>query len=185
MATQAEICPICGEGHLHARVGEQAVDYRGQHGQIAFHYAECDACGSEQANAAQLRDNKRAMTAFKKLVDGLLSGAEIRELREELGISQADAARVFGGGPVAFAKYEADDVVQSEAMDKLLRLALAVPDAWRWLSERADLPLGASVSKVVTWTRAEITILADKMQPRPHLRVVDESFLDSDNRRYG
>ena len=37
MATQAEICPICGEGHLHARVGEQAVDYRGQHGQIAFH----------------------------------------------------------------------------------------------------------------------------------------------------
>lgn len=185
MATQAEICPICGEGHLHARMGVQTVDYRGQSGQIAFHYTECDACGSEQANAAQSRDNKRVMIAFKKQVDGLLSGAEIRALREALGITQADAARVFGGGPVAFAKYEADDVAQSEAMDKLLRLVLEVPDAWRWLSERAGLPLGARVPEVVTWTRAEITILADRMQLRPHLRVVDESFLDSDNRRYG
>ncbi|SEJ06539.1 HTH-type transcriptional regulator / antitoxin MqsA [Azotobacter beijerinckii] len=179
MATQAEICPICGEGHLHAQVGEQVVDYRGQSSQIAFHYAECDACGSEQAGAAQLRDNKRAMTAFKKQVDGLLSGTEIRALREELGITQADAARVFGGGPVAFAKYEANDVAQSEAMDKLLRLALEVLDARRWLFERAGLPLGDSA-----WRRVEVAVPAGRDKQRAHLRVVAQSCFDADDYRY-
>ncbi len=176
MATQAETCPICGEGHLHARMGTQAVDYRGQSGQIAFHYAECDACGSEQAGAVQLRDNKRAMTAFKKQVDSLLSGDEIRALREKLGITQADAARAFGGGPVAFAKYEADDVAQSESMDKLLRLALEVPDAWRWLSERAGLPLQG-----FAWKRAEGAVPAGSEKQRLHLRVVAQSCFDVAN----
>lgn len=36
---------------------------------------------------------------------------------------------MFGGGPVAFSKYESDDVMQSDAMDKLLRLAAEVPAA--------------------------------------------------------
>lgn len=35
---------------------------------------------------------------------------------------------MFSGGLVAFSKYESDDVVQSGAIDKLLRLAAAQPD---------------------------------------------------------
>lgn len=135
--TQHSICPICGEGHLQARTGTQQVEYKGQRGRIALHYSQCEQCGSEQAGAQDLRDNKRAMLAFRKKVDGLLAGAEIRALRERLGITQSEAARIFGGGPVAFAKYEADDVAQSEAMDRLLRLALAVPQAWEWLAHKA------------------------------------------------
>jgi HTH-type transcriptional regulator/antitoxin MqsA len=61
------------------------------------------------------------MVAFKKEVDGLLTGAQVRALRERLGINQSEAAKIFGGGLVAFSKYESDDVSQSEAMDKLLR----------------------------------------------------------------
>ena len=101
----------------------------GQQGTIESHYAVCDACGSEQAGAAEARFNKRAMIAFKKRVQGLLTGNEVRELRKRWELSQEEAAKAFGGGPVAFSKYEADDVMQSDAMDKLLRLASDVPAA--------------------------------------------------------
>ncbi|MEI8631612.1 type II toxin-antitoxin system MqsA family antitoxin [Vibrio sp. PP-XX7] len=91
------------------------------------YYSVCDSCGCEQANAADIRQNKRAMIAFKKQVQGLLTGAEVRKLRQQWHLNQKEAARVFGGGPVAFSKYETDDVMQSDAMDKLLRLAAEIP----------------------------------------------------------
>lgn len=124
-----QICPICATGRLHTHSEPIAVEHRGQQGTIESHYAVCDSCGSEQAGAVEARFNKRAMIAFKKQAQGLLTGSEVRELRKRWALSQEEAAKVFGGGPVAFAKYEADDVMQSDAMDKLLRLAADIPAA--------------------------------------------------------
>ncbi|MDO3377821.1 type II toxin-antitoxin system MqsA family antitoxin [Geoalkalibacter halelectricus] len=137
MNDPSQICPLCAEGCLHAQIGKNRVEYKGQTAELDLHYSLCDACGSEQSDAAQLRTNKRAMMAFKKQVEGLLSGAEVRALRERLGINQAQAAQLFGGGPVAFSKYESDDVAQSEAMDKLLRLVADIPEALDYLKRRA------------------------------------------------
>lgn len=125
----SKTCPICEIGQLALHTEKVVVEHLGQQGQIESQYAVCDGCGSEQAGAAEARFNKRAMIAFKKQVQGLLTGAELQALRKHWGLKQADAAKVFGGGPVAFSKYEADDVMQSEAMDKLLRLAAEVPAA--------------------------------------------------------
>ena len=58
-------CPICGEGKLHPKVGKNSVDYQGETTELAFYFSVCDACGSEQADAAQTRANKRLMVAFK------------------------------------------------------------------------------------------------------------------------
>lgn len=124
---KTQTCPICAMGQLTNHSEWVDVEYLGQQGQIESRYAVCDCCGSEQADAANARFNKRAMIAFKKQVQGLLTGAELQALRKRWGLKQADAAKVFGGGPVAFAKYEADDVMQSAAMDKLLRLAAELP----------------------------------------------------------
>jgi len=86
------------------------------------------------------------MVAFKKRVDGLLTGAEVRRPRRQLNLSQEEAARVFGGGPVAFSKYEADDVAQSAAMDKLLRLAADVPGAAARLFRQAGIEPALAVA---------------------------------------
>jgi len=93
-------------------------------GNVPLHYQLCDVCMSDSAGAEQMRANKRGMIAFRKQVDGLLSGTEILALRKRYGLNQQQAARLFGGGPVAFSKYENDDVAHSEAMDKLLRIVL-------------------------------------------------------------
>ncbi|RME36664.1 MAG: type II toxin-antitoxin system MqsA family antitoxin [Deltaproteobacteria bacterium] len=168
MTARANTCPICGEGRLREQVGTNRVAYRDQSTELELHYSVCDSCGSEQSDAAQLRANKRAMVAFKKKVDGLLSGEEVRRIRERLGLSQAEAARVFGGGPVAFSKYESNDVAQSEAMDKLLRLAAEVPEAFCYLRRMA----GFAETNVAVW--ASMPNVASQKASR-HLRLISTS----------
>ena len=132
-----DICPICEEGNLNHIVEQDTAEYKGKQGTVALHFSECDACGSEQANAVDVRNNKRAMQAFKKTVDGLLTGADIKEIRGHYSLTQSQAATIFGGGPVAFSKYEADDVMQSEPMDNLLRLCRKNSSALIWLAKKA------------------------------------------------
>jgi HTH-type transcriptional regulator/antitoxin MqsA len=91
------------------------------------------------------------MVAFKKEVDGLLTGAEVRALRKRLGLKQAEAAKVFGGGIVAFSKYESDDVTQSEAMDKLMRLVDRIPQVFNLLRDEAGLVVSSNVLYPALW----------------------------------
>jgi HTH-type transcriptional regulator/antitoxin MqsA len=121
---EKEVCPICGEGNVTDHMDQVEAEYNGHKGNVPLYYQLCDACKSDSAGAVQMRANKRGMIAFRKQVDRLLSGAEILALRKRYALNQQQAARLFGGGPVAFSKYENDDVAHSEAMDKLLRLVL-------------------------------------------------------------
>ncbi len=138
------ICPLCEQGVLTEQQASESTVYKGVERMLPLYFACCSECGTEHADAKHLRANKRALQAFKKEVDGLLTGAQLRELRESLGLTQAQAAQVFGGGPVAFSKYESDDVAQSEGMDKLLRVAQAVPAAFAWLKEHAGFTVDRS-----------------------------------------
>lgn len=144
MMNDKTLCPLCGEGHLTPHTEETVTEYAGQQGKVILRFAECDACGSEITDDADSRANKRAVLAFRKSVDGLLTGNEIRALRDKYGITQDQAARLFGGGPKAFSKYEADDVAHSAAMDTLLRLALTSEDTfWELVALKglaAELP---------------------------------------------
>ena len=130
MMNDKTLCPLCGEGHLTPRTEETVTEYAGQQGKVTLYFAECDACGSEITEDADSRANKRAVLAFRKSVDGLLTGNEIRALRDKYSITQDQAARLFGGGPKAFSKYESDDVAHAAAMDTLLRLALRSEDTF-------------------------------------------------------
>lgn len=58
-----------------------------------------------------------------------LSGDDIRAIRLGLGLTQVEAGEVIGGGPRAFAKYEAGTVLPSASVRRLLRLLQADPAA--------------------------------------------------------
>ena len=134
-----ELCPICGEGHVTASVQMVEYEYKGHKAELPSHYKQCDTCTSDFAGMAESKLNKRIVMAFRKQVDGLLTGEEITALRKQYQLTQAQAARLFGGGPVAFSKYENDDVAQSEAMDTLLRLVRRSPEAFWALVEEKGL----------------------------------------------
>jgi HTH-type transcriptional regulator/antitoxin MqsA len=50
------------------------------------------------------------------------SGKEIRRIRRKLGLSQAEAAHLTGGGHNAFSRYERGEVAPLPAVTNLLRL---------------------------------------------------------------
>jgi len=137
-----ERCPICATGELASFEEPNELQYKGKTLSVVMEYAVCQHCGEEMILPDQIKRNDcRVRDAWRK-ADGLLTGAEIAELRKTLGLTQQEAARVFGGGVNAFSKYERGDVIQSEGMDKLMRLALEEQplDVYRWLRERAGLP---------------------------------------------
>lgn len=132
-----EQCPICGEGQVTSHVQQVEHEYKGHKAMLSSHYQECDACLSEFAGAREGKLSKRGIMAFRKSVDGLLTGAEICALRDKYKLTQTQAAKLFGGGPVAFSKYENDDVSQSESMDSLLRLVRRSEAAfWELVDEK-------------------------------------------------
>ncbi|HCU0191106.1 TPA: type II toxin-antitoxin system MqsA family antitoxin [Citrobacter koseri] len=141
------VCPICGEGHLTMRMEMDEITYKGKTKQITDIYYICDHCHVEQSGAKELKNNKRTMNEFKKEVDGLLTGKEVFEIRSNLGLTQDQASLVFGGGPKAFSKYETDDVIQSESMDNLIRVAAAQPAAFEFLCKRSGIKRKEIVSE--------------------------------------
>lgn len=133
------VCPICGEGHLTKRMEMDEIVYKSKTKQVTDTYYICDHCHIEQSGAKELKSNKRTMNEFKKEVDGLLTGREVFDIRNSLGLTQEQAALVFGGGPNAFTKYENNDVIQSESIDKLMRLAYRLPAAFSELCDMAGI----------------------------------------------
>ena len=69
--------------------------------------------------------------ARAKAKHATLTPLVIRAIREACGLSQREAARVFGGGPKAFEKYEAGEVAPSSAMTRLLLLAARRPELFQ------------------------------------------------------
>jgi HTH-type transcriptional regulator/antitoxin MqsA len=137
--TAQELCPLCGEGHVTSRSEEVEQSYGGHRSSVPMYFRSCDHCGSDFAGAAESGLNKRAMMGLRKRVDGLLPAANIVAIRAKYRITQAQAAKLFGGGPVAFSKYENDDVAQSSAMDTLLRLVEANESAFWTLIEQKGM----------------------------------------------
>lgn len=139
MATVTDICPVCEEGELQPRIGSLSIDYRGQQITVdGIEYCSCDACGADPVLATQTRRNDARIADAKRRHDGLLTGSEIAAIRKRLGLRQSDAAIIFGGGERAFSKYERGEILQSVAMDRLLRVA----DSFPWMLEFLSLHAG-------------------------------------------
>jgi len=175
------LCPLCGEGHVTPRSEDTVTEYRGQKGTVTLHYAECDVCGSEITGDADGRANKRAVLRFRKQVDGLLTGNEIRAIREKYGLTQAQAAKLFGGGPVAFSKYENDDVSHSEAMDNLLKLVRRSEDAFWELVDEKQMPellnrRPARSTQYVVPKVVHVVLTAQAEEPRSRTTSVHRSY---------
>lgn len=172
MSKHPMMCDLCEEGTLEQKQGVNTVTYKSITRELTTDYCECDTCGVEMVLPAQTRDNKRRMVAFKKEVDGLLTGAEVKALRQRLSLKQSDAAKVFGGGVVAFSKYESDDVTQSEAMDKLMRVADRFPEVLQELLAEAGLKVSKATSSNVIRPAVWRSLVRDSANES----VIDDDF---------
>lgn len=79
-------------------------------------------------DARDMQVSDRAINVMKAREAGLLTPDQIRKARKKIGLTQREAGRIIGGGPNAFQKYEAGDVVVSKAADTALRLLSNKPE---------------------------------------------------------
>jgi len=132
-------CPICETGTLSKQVHTGEIQYRGRAVQVdGLEYSLCDKCGADPVLAKQAKRNQVRFSDAKREIDGLLSSADIRKARRYLGLTQHAASSIFGGGLNAFSKYERGEVIQSKAMDKLIRVSCRYSDAWIYVNSTED-----------------------------------------------
>lgn len=134
-------CIMCDSDRVHLNERERDVSLDGIGLKVSVRMHWCESCGSEMTLNEDLRFNARAMRQLRKKHYGLLTGQEVRAIRKRLQLSQEQAALIFGGGPVAFSKYENDEVSQSEAMDRLIWLVGNFPQLVTALATKAKVEL--------------------------------------------
>ncbi len=150
MSHASETCPDCQTGTLRIEIYSDRFEYRGQ--QLAVDGLQCwlcDHCGAEIIRPDQIRHGDRVFADARRRADGLLTGDEIVQIRKALGLTQRQAAELFGGGSNAFSKYERGEVTQSVAMDRLMRVTARFPALLGSLAQDAGLEAvvpGASIT---------------------------------------
>lgn len=128
------VCPRCKQQHVAEKTYSDTVEFRNLTLDLeGLQRYTCADCHFHWHTTEQTAHNQEVQRAAYQLErdrvrqrDGLLGSAEIAKAREALGLNQREAAQLFGGGFNAFNKYESGEVLQSQAMDRLLRLAVGL-----------------------------------------------------------
>lgn len=115
------VCPETG-AQMHRDKRPMTLSYKDQ--QITFDMPGWYCTESDQSvhTAEDTKVSDRMLNLLKARVEGLLEPDRIREIRKKLGLSQTDAGELIGGGPRAFQKYEAGDLLPSRAIISALLL---------------------------------------------------------------
>lgn len=187
MARHTPSCPMCDAFDWRSEVREGRYTYRDREFTLAdLEYSVCGNCGFDLVLPPQQRKNDARVRDAQRVIDGLLSGNEIRSIRKSLGLTQSKASEVFGGGPNAFSKYERGEVVQSRAIDQLLRLVVANPKALSELQALSRYVLVKSSKAVVRHhgqfaqlAASELAFTSVRLGSRKRFEVVnDDEYFD-------
>jgi len=136
-------CLVCRGAELEPTSYVREFQPHGKPVAVELLTSRCPSCGAEVTSAAQHTENLGRLKARKAQYGDLLLGEEILGLRRRYGITQQQAAKVFGKGKIAFSRYENETSYPDESTTKLLKVAIQKPDVLKFLADEAgvDLPL--------------------------------------------
>ncbi|WP_018264020.1 type II toxin-antitoxin system MqsA family antitoxin [Methylobacterium sp. WSM2598] len=124
---EAPLCPVSGQPMVRD-VRPFTISYKGHKRTFDMPGWYCDASGESIHTRADMKVSDRELATLKAEVEHLATPAEVVVLRKRLGLSQAKAAELIGGGPRSFQKYESGEVSTSRAMTNLLRVLARHPE---------------------------------------------------------
>lgn len=117
------ICPACGS--------PEWIPFSGETFEISHHglrAKEKDLAGRRCRSCGEVVFNTLSAKRYAAAGDNLVLAAreaeraEIRRIRRKLGLTQAAAAEIMGGGHNAFSRYERGEAAPLPAVMNLLRL---------------------------------------------------------------
>jgi putative zinc finger/helix-turn-helix YgiT family protein len=128
-------CPVCGQGYLEPRLIADRFEYAGgktkRKGKkkitIVAENVPVEVCTHCQETFSGPKAGLIRHRAICRAL-GLLTPEEIVALRERLGLSQAELAKLTGIGEATISRWERGRLLQNKAMDRYLRLLAANPE---------------------------------------------------------
>jgi len=87
----------------------------------------CPVCGECEFDDGEGKRYSAAVDAFSAAVDAEIA-ASLRAMRKKLGLRQAEAGRLFGGGVSAFSEYERGKTQPHKSTVLLLKLLSKHPE---------------------------------------------------------
>jgi len=120
-----QACPVCALGVLHDARKVVTQDYKGYPYQALVQGAFCDKC--DEAVLIYDADEEAAWLAFRDQVDRQ-AASELVAIRKRLNLTQAQAAKLAGGGKNAFSRYERGQAKPVVAVINLFKLLDKHPD---------------------------------------------------------
>jgi len=121
-------CGECG-GQVEESVEAISIDLRGETVSVGgIAHGRCTRCGEVYLDSDAGDRLQREAVARLREARGLLTPAQIRDLRRSLKLSQASFEKLLGTGPKTTVRWEKGTVFQSATADKLMRLLIARPE---------------------------------------------------------
>ncbi len=87
----------------------------------------CQSCQEKTQGQLGEQPTQSDINQLYAIVNGLLTSAEVRQIRKKLKLTQKEASLLCGGGPNAFSRYERGESVPLRATSNLLRLLEKYP----------------------------------------------------------
>jgi putative zinc finger/helix-turn-helix YgiT family protein len=137
-------CAVCGRVTRLAVISEWTIPASSTKPAVIVHNVECQECAecSERyLEPEQIRLFERKVIEAQRVAKNLLSAAEIRQVREQLGINKERLEKILNLNPKSFYRWENGLSIQSDVVDTVLRLLRKYPDAVHTLAEERGVPL--------------------------------------------
>jgi HTH-type transcriptional regulator / antitoxin MqsA len=115
------VCPTTG-APMQRGVRPMTLDYKGARTVFEMPGWYCDKSAESIHTGEDMKVSDRALNRLKAATEGLPLPEEIKRIRVKLGLTQEAAGELIGGGPRAFQKYEAGDLLPSRAIGSALAL---------------------------------------------------------------
>ncbi|MBN9419181.1 MAG: type II toxin-antitoxin system MqsA family antitoxin [Candidatus Eremiobacteraeota bacterium] len=131
------VCPETGGPMIRAS-RPMTLSYKGESVTFDMPGWYCEESGESIHTGQDMKISDRQLNLLKARSEGLLQPQEIRRIRRKLRLTQVDAGNLIGGGPRAFQKYEAGDLLPSRAVSSALVLLDSAPEMLQLLQVRLE-----------------------------------------------
>lgn len=150
-------CPTCGTGKLVAAVRNVPYTYKGKKTVIRAvrgQFCNNPKCREVVMELGESVRTSKEMLEFNKKVNAELTPIDLlTQVRQRLKLTQQQAAKVFGGGPNAFSRYESGKTKPPVALVKLLKVLNKHPDLFEEIAETDDRVTASRASRLATSRR--------------------------------
>jgi len=114
----------------------ERVTIRGEKVQVQAAYWRCRACGEEFEGPDGYDEVAQAYRLYRAK-KGMMQPEEIKQLREEHGLTQSELAKILGFGSVTLSRYETG-MLQTAAQDRILQMLRDPRAFWSLLKQAGD-----------------------------------------------